>query len=65
MNILESHTCYVLNLKMYLRPNEFPQFIRVLRKFSNILTKPTWYNSVFTLLNSAIKKIYIQNNSIW
>lgn len=32
--------------------------IRVLRKFANILTKPTLYNSVFTLLNSAIKKIY-------
>lgn len=32
--------------------------IRVLRKFSNILTKPTWYISVFTLLNSAIKNIY-------
>lgn len=32
--------------------------IRVFRKLPNILTKPTWYNSVFTLLNSAIKYMY-------
>lgn len=32
--------------------------MRVLKTFAIILTKPTWYNSVFTLLNSAIKKIY-------
>lgn len=29
--------------------------IRVLRKFAK---KSTWYNSVFTLLNSAIKNMY-------